>query len=69
MSIERVFRCDAEDCRGSESSIYTEPQGSGWMVVRETGHVPRELHFCTWDCVLKYAAAQPPVERIPLGDA
>jgi hypothetical protein len=25
----------------------------------------RPLHFCSWDCVLRYAAEQPPVERIP----
>jgi hypothetical protein len=25
------------------------------------------LHFCTWDCVLKYAAEKPPCETISLG--
>jgi hypothetical protein len=26
----------------------------------------RSLHFCDWECVLKHAAAKPPVETIPL---
>ena len=24
-------------------------------------------HFCSWDCVLKFAGEDPPVEEVPAG--
>jgi hypothetical protein len=33
-------------------------------VTNDTGDA---LHFCTWDCVLRYAAEKPPCETISMG--
>ena len=38
---------------------------AGFVFVTEGGSTAT-LHFCNWDCVLKYAAAKPPVEVIAL---
>jgi hypothetical protein len=67
VSIERVFYCDAEGCNTNVSSLYTEPECPGWLLVTETGHKPHVLHFCTWNCALKYAAKFPPPTVIPCG--
>jgi hypothetical protein len=63
MSIRRVYSCDWRECNhhvqtdSVRSSLFlTLTEGSGGS-----------LHFCTWDCVLKYAAEKPPCEMIPLG--
>lgn len=53
MSIERTFRCDGPDCeRGVSDAAHREPGGrfltlTGWS---------NPMHFCGWDCVLKYGA-------------
>jgi hypothetical protein len=64
--IERAFYCDGPGCNGHQRSIATRP-GPSWVTVTENGS-SRTLHFCLWDCVLKYAAAQEPVEIIPFGE-
>jgi hypothetical protein len=63
VSVERIFYCDAEDCEGHVRTAAKHP-GPGWVRVTEDGS-SRSLTFCTWDCVLKYAAKQEPVETIP----
>ncbi len=65
MSIERVFYCDAEGCDTHIGSLYAEPECPGWLIVTETGHEPETLHFCGWDCAMKYAAKFPPPTVIP----
>jgi hypothetical protein len=60
MSIERIFYCDGPDCerhvqtRGRRAETFVSVSDGGSAV----------LHFCTWDCVLKYAAAKPPSEVV-----
>jgi hypothetical protein len=64
MSIKRIFTCDAEDC---ENKVQTQAEHPPTFVTvfDEPGypHEPRhEFHFCTWDCLMKYAAKfEPPI--------
>ncbi|HUN79123.1 MAG TPA: hypothetical protein VMU32_09400 [Solirubrobacteraceae bacterium] len=65
MSIERIFLCDCRECDGHMRTASTS--ASPFITVTEGAG--RSLHFCDWDCVLKHAAAKPPVETIPLATA
>jgi hypothetical protein len=65
LSIERTFYCDAPDCEGHAR---TARLGAPFGMLTVTGIHDRTTHFCSWDCVLKYAAAQEPVETIPFHD-
>jgi hypothetical protein len=61
VSIERIFYCDWRECEknGSGSEFHTVSQ------MRHGG----QLHFCSWDCLLKHAGEQPPVIVIPFAAA
>jgi hypothetical protein len=65
MSIERVFTCDSADCERHVRTPGTHPPT--FITVTEDAGEP--LHFCSWDCVLRFAAEKPPSEVVPLGDA
>lgn len=60
MSIERVFHCDCEDCE-----IHVRTAGLRPPTFLTVSEDDDELHFCSWDCVLKFAATKPPMETIP----
>ncbi len=60
MSIERVFYCDGPDCERHVRTTGTRPPA----FVTVTEDAGRELHFCTWDCVLRHAADKPPTDFI-----
>lgn len=62
--IERVFRCDGPDCECHERTAEEQPRAF-LTVVEPPGE---SFHFCTWDCLLKYAAQKPPVESGLLSD-
>jgi hypothetical protein len=62
MSIRRVYCCDWRDCNHQVHTASLRPPL--FLTVRESAG--RALHFCTWDCVLRYAAEKPPCEAIPL---
>jgi hypothetical protein len=64
VAVERVFFCDGPDCERHVRTAMVRPS-AGYLFVTEGGS-DLELHFCTWDCVLKYAAAKPPTEVIAL---
>jgi len=70
MAIERTYYCDGPDCGDGQpchSTTATPPPHlpSGFLEVREVCDQPVEpLHFCGWDCLMKYAAAQPVPEII-----
>ena len=73
MAIDRIYYCDAPPSADQPSSdgddrcpthARTADSGLPMGFLKVTGF-ERPLHFCSWDCVLRYAAAQPPVERIP----
>jgi hypothetical protein len=57
VSIERVFYCDWRECNKSGP-------GEEFHVVHQMRH-GGQLHFCSWDCLLKHAAEHPPVITIP----
>jgi hypothetical protein len=64
MSIERVYYCDGPECEGHARTAGAQPP-TGFLTVGE-GADP-ERHFCTWDCLMKFAAARPLPEVVPLG--
>jgi hypothetical protein len=73
MAIERIYYCDAPPSAdqpslddGDRCPTHARTAGSGLpMGFLKVTAFGRPLHFCSWDCVLRYAAEQPPVERIP----
>lgn len=78
MAIERTYYCDnpscAEDHPGDgetplHAKTVTPPPHLpvGILEVRVGGpNGGEEFHFCGWECVMKYAAALPPPEIIPV---
>jgi hypothetical protein len=56
MAIERTFYCDGPDC---ERHVRTGRRTCShvFLTVTEQSYA---LHFCGWDCVLRYAAAKEP---------
>ena len=65
MSIERVFYCDWRECEAHTRTAST--RATTFLTVTEGAGRP--LHFCSWDCILKHAAEEPPVEVIAFGEA
>jgi hypothetical protein len=66
MSIERTFYCDGPECERHVQTALSRPT-AGFIFVTEGGSAAT-LHFCNWDCVMKYAATKPPLEVIALAD-
>jgi hypothetical protein len=60
MAIERTFYCDGPECERHVRTAADRPLAE-FIFITEGGF-DNELHFCTWDCVLRYAAAKPPEE-------
>lgn len=63
MAIERTFQCDGPDCDSHARTASTKAP-KGFLVVTGDGG---PMHFCMWDCVLRYAATKEPTEVIPAG--
>jgi hypothetical protein len=61
MSIEQTFHCDGPDCERRVSGAAHREPGGRFLTV--TGWA-KALHFCGWDCVLKYAATKEPEQII-----
>lgn len=60
MAVERVFFCDWREC---ENRVQTaSPRPRRFLTVTEDSD--RTLHFCSWDCNLKFAAEVEPVEVV-----
>jgi hypothetical protein len=77
VSIERTYHCDGPAgtlpntesmtrCPGHASTAADPPHVPfGFLTVLQGGESGgTELHFCTWDCLLRFAAAREPVEFI-----
>jgi hypothetical protein len=76
VAIERTYYCDGPDC-GSEPGGIENPVHvttatpppylpSGFIETREVCSGKEYSHyFCGWDCLMKFAAAQPVPEVIP----
>lgn len=56
MTVERTYHCDAPDCDEHVRTAAGLPIG----VLRLTGHGYPTRHFCSIDCVLRWAATQAP---------
>ena len=65
MSIERVYHCDWRECSNHARTAGDHPPVS---IITVTDDSDRPLHFCGWDCLLKFAAEKPPTEIIPMGE-
>jgi hypothetical protein len=65
MAIERTFHCDWRECERHVVTPGTHPP-TFLTVAEDAGE---ELHFCSWDCILKHAAEIPPLEVIPANAA
>jgi hypothetical protein len=65
MSISRVYTCDWRECNHHVQTASLRPP----MFLTVDAGEGDSLHFCTWDCVLRYAAEKPPCETISMGAA
>jgi hypothetical protein len=63
-----AYTCDGPDCEVHTSPVATPPPylPYGFIETRLTlpGNDPETRQFCSWECVMKYAANQPIPERI-----
>jgi hypothetical protein len=67
MSVRRTFHCDGPECAAHVETAAEHPP-TFVTVLEEPGYAHEqrpEHHFCSWDCVLKYAAMIEPSEIIP----
>lgn len=79
MSIQYTYYCDGpprsdlpgdpspDGCPAHVQTTRTDgtlPSGFLRVLWYSDGHPTTELHFCCWDCVLRYAGQQHPVEII-----
>jgi hypothetical protein len=60
MSIERVFYCDWRECNHHMETVGRSAE----PFITVTERAGRSLHFCDWDCLLKYAGEKPPARVI-----
>lgn len=71
MAVERIYYCDGPDCGDGEPCHMTSsappPYLPGGFVETRQSDASGEasLFFCSWDCVMKFAAGRPPSEVIP----
>lgn len=68
MAVERAYYCDGPDCGDGQpgharTALPWPHLPSGIIEVRDEDGA---RHFCGWDCLMKYAAAQPIPERIEM---
>ena len=65
--IDRTYRCDGPDCTTHATTSGDQPVG--FIVASERTPGPRYVrHFCSWDCVLRFAARIEPMEEISMQD-
>ena len=72
MKLEGRIYCEGPDCETSAHlGCDTMEAGRlipGFLRVVEYGSRDREMAFCCWDCLMKYAARFEPPTIIPAGD-
>jgi hypothetical protein len=66
---EHVYYCNRDGCDSHQTSTAAAPI-TGWLLVveRAPSREPEQLDFCSWDCLMQYAATIPPPETIELRD-
>jgi hypothetical protein len=74
MSIDRVYYCEGPDCNGGDPTHVRTATPLpylplGFIETRECLNGGDYLHhFCSWDCLMKYAAAQPVPNTVELSE-
>jgi hypothetical protein len=68
MAIDQIFICDGPDCTGNVRTAADFPSTGFIRTYERWPGFDQEHHFCTWDCLLRFAAARPPVEIVGLTD-
>lgn len=77
MSVQRTYYCEGPDCgdapEGSpvHGSTASPPPHLlvGWIQTRERTNGEDFMHdFCSWPCLMKFAASKPEPERIEWDD-
>ncbi len=65
MSRETTYRCCGPGC-DTHVCTAAEPPVAGFLVVRERlpSEPVSERDFCSWDCVMRFAATLDPIETI-----
>lgn len=62
MSVERTFYCDGPDCERHVKTRKGMPPVFLMVMSREPERI--SMHFCGWDCILRYAGQREPEEII-----
>lgn len=70
MSVSRTLHCDAPDCERHVETTSPPPYVPGFFIeTREhKNNGDQVLHFCGWDCAMKYGATLPPEEITPIDE-
>lgn len=53
--IERTYWCDRDGCERNSSTAESRPP----LDFISVSYGGQRLHFCSWDCLMHYSAAQP----------
>lgn len=68
--LERIYHCDGPDCDATTHTFRRIPESSGWLYItwsagrKGDGNPKKPLTrvFCSWDCVLRFAARFEPTD-------
>ena len=58
--MSEATHCDRPGC----DTWSRNPKGHGFLAIYWRGDWGGRMDFCSWDCILKYAAAKAPLEVI-----
>jgi hypothetical protein len=67
VSIGYAYSCDAPDCERHTGPVAAAPPYVPYGFIEARQILSAEelrVHFCSWDCLMKYAADQPIPEEI-----
>lgn len=67
MTIRRQFHCDGPDCERNVSEAAHREPGGRFLTLTGWNRPVQPMHFCGWDCVLRFAATIEPETIIPAG--
>lgn len=69
MSVQRDYYCDGPECELHTSTASPPPYlpvGMPMELRERSDNQDAVLHFCGWDCLMKYAAKYPPPEIVEI---
>lgn len=66
MTREMTYYCEEPKCENKQTSASEARPITGWLLVvmRLPTENPYLYDFCSWDCLMKYAASLDPPEEI-----